>query len=178
MTPLAKLMSDNGIKVTLTHLHVVWFNEKGEREKHPMDKWYALVTREDGRSFGTFYSTGMGHRVFSKFPSGSKWSQKANGKYQSNMGDGTFYTLEQMVAKNYLQLPKEGPKADEVLHALLNDAQSGSESFRDFCDNYGMDRDSLSALKTYLACQETRDAMLRLFGGALLSELTEAGQDM
>jgi hypothetical protein len=177
MSPLAKLMSESGITVTLTHLHVIWFDEKGEREKNPMDKWYALVEYR-GKSFGTFYRTGMGHRVFSKFPAGSKWTLKGNGRYQSNLGDGTFYTLEQMVAKNYLQLPKEGPKADEVLHCLLTDAQSGSESFRDFCDNYGMDRDSLSALKTYLACQETRDAMLRLFGGQLLSQLIEAGQDM
>ena len=175
MSPLAKLMSENGITVTLTHLHVVWFDENGKKVEHPMDKWYALVTREDGRSYGTFYSTGMGHRVFQKFPGGSvRWERKGDKYYR----DGKLLSLEEMIKHNHLRLPKDGPNADEVLHCLLNDAQSGSESFRDFCDNYGMDRDSISGLKTYLACQETRDALLRLFGGALLAELTEAGQDM
>jgi len=173
MSPLAKLMLENGITITVTHLHVVWFDEKGNKEKNPMDKWYALVEYR-GKSFGTFYSTGMGHREYQKL---SKWVQK-NGKYQKTTGDGKWYTLEEMVKHNFLQLPKEGPRTDYILHSLLNDAQSGAESFRDFCSSYGMNEDSISGLKVYLACQETKDALVRLFGGTLMSELTEAGQDL
>jgi hypothetical protein len=174
MTPLAKLMSENGITVTLTHLHVDWFDDEGKKNVNPMDKWYALIEYR-GKSFGTFYSTGMGHRVFQKFPGGSvRWERKGDKYYR----DGKLLSLAEMIKLNHLRLPKEGPKVDEVLHCLLNDSQSGSESFRDFCDNYGMDRDSLSGLKTYLACQETRDALIRMFGGSFLSQLIEAGQDM
>ncbi len=181
-SPLAKMMSDNGITITVTHLHVVWFDDKGKRELNPMDKWYALIEYR-GKSFGTFYSTGMGHRNLQKFPrtsrTGDNWIHKGD-KYQSRGpgGDGAIYTLEEMVRKNYLQLPKEGPRTDYILQALLSDAQSGTESFLDYCSNYGIDEDSLKALKTYLACQETGTALRRLFGSELMSKLMEASEDL
>lgn len=174
ISALATLMVESGITVKLTHLHVDWFDSEGKKNTNPMDKWYALIEYR-GKTFGTFYSTGMGHRVFQKFPGGSvRWERKGDKYYR----DGKLLSLEEMIKHNHLRLPKEGPRADEVLHCLLNDAQSGSESFRDFCDNYGMSRDSLSGLKTHLACQDTRDALVRIFGGSLLAELNEAGQDL
>ena len=43
----------------------------------------------------------------------------------------------------------------DILSCLYWDSLSGSESFNDFCDNYGYDNDSLKALDIYRNCMDT-----------------------
>jgi hypothetical protein len=59
------------------------------------------------------------------------------------------------------------PKVGDVLGCLLQDAQSGSETFEDFCGNLGYDTDSRKAFDIYLKCQECLGAMRRAFGSDL-----------
>ena len=43
---------------------------------------------------------------------------------------------------------------DDVLHSLILDSQCGSETFSDFCDNFGYDNDSIKHLNIYLECEK------------------------
>lgn len=59
-----------------------------------------------------------------------------------------------LYATSLKQVSKPKPlKIDDVLNSLLLDADSGNYTFQDFCDNFGYDSDSRSALKTYEDCQ-------------------------
>jgi hypothetical protein len=64
------------------------------------------------------------------------------------------------------------PKIGDVLCCLLQDAQSGSETFDDFCRSFGYDTDSRKAFDIYLKCQQCLNAMQRAFG-ADLNKATE-----
>lgn len=65
------------------------------------------------------------------------------------------------------------PEVASVIHCLLSDADAGSESFNDFCDNFGYDRDSIKAFKTYQACMESADKVHRIFSNPQRAELRE-----
>ena len=45
-------------------------------------------------------------------------------------------------------------KIDDVLNCLVLDAQSGSECFDDFCDNFGYNQDSIKASEIYNNCKK------------------------
>lgn len=42
----------------------------------------------------------------------------------------------------------------DAFNCFVSDALSGSETFEDFCDNFGYDNDSRKAEKIYFACQD------------------------
>lgn len=56
------------------------------------------------------------------------------------------------------------PKVADVLECLLLDAMGTSESFCDWADNFGYDRDSIKALETYKACCQTRQDLETFLG--------------
>ena len=43
---------------------------------------------------------------------------------------------------------------DDILFCLVLDAQSGTESFEDFCDNFGYNEDSVKHNEIYKSCQK------------------------
>jgi hypothetical protein len=59
------------------------------------------------------------------------------------------------------------PTLGDVLSSLLQDAQCGSETFEDFCDNLGYDKDSRKAEAIWRECQSCLGAMVRAFGDDL-----------
>jgi len=62
----------------------------------------------------------------------------------------------------------KAPTADKVLDCLASDAHgANSETFEDWCSNYGYDADSRKAEKTYKACERTRDQLRRFLDGDL-----------
>lgn len=61
------------------------------------------------------------------------------------------------------------PKHDDVMHALVSDADACDMSFEDWCADFGYDPDSRKALQTYLTCQETT-AKLRKAGVDIAAE--------
>lgn len=61
-----------------------------------------------------------------------------------------------------------GPSLLEVCYSLAMDAQSGQESFSDFCSNFGYEEDSRKAEKTWRACADIYKAL----GGALLESMS------
>lgn len=115
-------------------------------ESSPKDKrwphfaWRVTLTRSD-QSFTTDYSTGTGH---------------------AKPVPRTFQGTD----REWLANPKSPvpPTAANVLSSLLSDAQCASDSFDDFCGNFGYDTDSRKALAIYLECQTIGTAMRRLLG--------------
>ena len=80
------------------------------------------------------YNTGFGHRTLEK-----------------------YHTIERL-RKTFVH----APIIDDVLFSLVMDALYGSETFGDFCADFGYDEDSRKVLKIYLECQKTADKIRRL----------------
>lgn len=59
------------------------------------------------------------------------------------------------------------PKIDDILNCLFLDSQAGTETFEDFCLNFGYSNDSIQALDTYKACQENHFKLLRALGSQI-----------
>jgi len=68
------------------------------------------------------------------------------------------------------------PTASEVLSCLISDACAEGESFEEWCDDYGYDSDSRSALATYEACAKS-GARLREFLGDHFDTFANAERD-
>ena len=96
------------------------------------------------------YSQGIGHR-------------EPLNKYRENDFKTwiNFNSVKEHDAYDYLitQLNScSKPKSiniDDVLYSLILDAQFGSDSFSDFCDNLGYDSDSIKHLNIYFECEKT-----------------------
>lgn len=50
----------------------------------------------------------------------------------------------------------------DAFSAFVSDAYCGEQSFENFCDELGYDRDSISALRIYKACQRAYKKLSRL----------------
>jgi hypothetical protein len=51
------------------------------------------------------------------------------------------------------------PKDEDVLECLRTDVECGTMSFYEFCDNFGYDKDSISALSIHMLCMKTADQL-------------------
>ena len=173
LSDLAKLMEKVGIKVEATHLHVEFFDDKGNKLQHPRDKWYVLIEYH-GKSFGTFYTAGIGHRLPALTMGGAVKHER--GMWVSPLGDRV--STPEAIKRGWLTLPSEGPRTDYILQSLLSDAAGAEESFKDWCGSFGQNPDSISHLMVYLACQDTRDKLMRMFGPELLKSLNEAARGL
>ncbi len=111
------------------------FRDKSSKTGWAHDVWLIKITVGD-HSLSTPYNTGIGHRR------------------RSITTPDRFYFGPETV-----QI-----KIEEVLQSLFLDADAGTESFAEFCDNSGLQTDSRKALETYLKCQETGANLRRLFG--------------
>jgi hypothetical protein len=122
-----------------------------------------------------FY-TGLGNRA----PSDAVAKQQATWGYQgltANDKKGlTSYGRRYLADVEKLRKPIT-PTAASVLHCLVLDAQAANSTFRNWCDDFGYDDDSISARNTYDACQKTADQLRRVFSHAQIAELEEALQD-
>jgi hypothetical protein len=69
------------------------------------------------------------------------------------------------------------PSAAGILYSLLSDMSALDTCFDDWCDNLGMDNDSLSALNLYQACCENGKKIRALFSNEQIEQLQELLQD-
>jgi hypothetical protein len=65
----------------------------------------------------------------------------------------------------------KAPKAAEVLDCLASDANGASDSFEDFCSNFGYDEDSRKAEKIYKACQHSAARLSNFLGSTRYDDL-------
>jgi len=108
------------------------------------DKYVIII---EGQDFE--YSCGIGHRV-EKTPLHKKdFKSTMNKTPQKNKANLLLYIDE----LNKVSKPKT-LNIDDILYCLILDAESGAESFEDFCDNFGYNEDSIKHNEIYRACQK------------------------
>lgn len=113
----------------------------GRNKKDNWDRYSWAVTL-NGVSFE--YHIGIGHATKS-----TGFNKPLSLKNKKVIRDGDTYI--------------HVPKLKHILHALALDAQSGLDTFEDFCSNFGYDTDSRKALEVYLACQDANIKLRKVF---------------
>ena len=136
-----------------------------------------VVTFNNGKVSESFdYGTGIGHRL-GLIGTNYKLSQKQiEGRevLRSVIGaDRSEEITIKLDSGAYVVKPTQA----SVLYCLISDADLGSESFDDFCDNLGYNSDSITDFKTYQACMATAKQIRKLFTGEQRQTLQELLQD-
>lgn len=123
--------------------------------------WKCDHFRVSFNSYETDYYTGLGHR-------------------KSRRNEKNPYTPRTIAHEEWdkYNLIVVKPKAADVLHSLLMDAEAANMSFRDWCGEYGMNSDSIKDRGTYDACCEVGVGMRRTFTRAQIEELRTMMQDL
>lgn len=134
-----------------------------KRDQWECDAW--RVTIKGARSqYESDYFSGLGHRA----KPGAAVERSIRYRY----GKSAERTQEWRDACKPVP-----PDAAGVLWSLLIDSSAENIGFADWCDQYGFSADSIKALKTYHACQETARNLRLVFTHAQTAELSEALQD-
>jgi len=63
------------------------------------------------------------------------------------------------------------PKLADIFYGLVLDSEACEMSFQDWCDNFGLDSDSIKAKKSYDQCQEIGFKVKSLLGHRLFDKL-------
>jgi hypothetical protein len=145
---LSEAVEKLGITLTAKHIGTVFAEKKG----FSYDEWRVTLSHQ-GKTLENSYMTGLGHRKESI----------------SNPYKGQKCSLE-FLAKHNATVTVI-PSIADVLFGLLMEAVSSTESFEDFCGNFGYDTDSRKALETYLTCQETHSKLIKFLGHETFNDL-------
>lgn len=131
------------------------------------DKWFVTI---EGQTFD--YNTGIGHRIAdpNKFNSKEEFSKVMNKSPKKEKQNLLMYNSEVQKCSKVKPL-----QIDDILYSLIVDSSAGSETFEDFCDNFGYNEDSIKALDIYRDCQKTLNKLRSL--SINISEAEELFQD-
>ena len=157
-TALDAFCRDNQITLSATLLGYVPDNVTPRDKRWPHFSWRVTITRGD-HSHTTDYRTGIGH------------AQPLPDHYRRDLAE----PARREAWFNRHSTPVV-PTVASVLHSLLSDAQTGLDTFDEYCSSFGLDTDSRKALDTYLACQ-TIGVVIRRLLGELYQPACEAAQD-
>ena len=122
-----------------------------KRDNWECDAWRVSFVRGNA-AMETDYFTGTGHRK-------SRTPNKKQGQF------------------GYMPPSPVTPSAASVLYSLCLEAEAESESFQNWCDNFGYNSDSISALNTYQACEKIARDMYRVFDRQTVAQFREVLQD-
>lgn len=161
---------------------VKWVGVTGNNANFSNSDQWQITFKKAGKFSESFdYYTGSGHRIFN---SGLSLSPKNKSFTESvKAATGLPYAVvkeskqDKAVKNVYGQEYAVTPTQASVLYCLLLDAESGSMSFDDFCDNFGYDNDSISDFKTYQACMAITKQVQKLFTYSERQQLQELLQD-
>ena len=164
---LTLALNEIGITSDAHHVRFVWIGSDGKRAEWPHDVWSVTLHHGD-KTHTTEFKCGIGHR---KLPAGFPKKDIRSG------GRGSEYYVERLgwlddvkAAEAALTKPV-APTTADVLACLLSDASGASETFEEWCLNFGFSDDSMKAMETYRACQKTRPALQRFLGTELMDRL-------
>ena len=124
------------------------------------DEWRVTLSYS-GREHTTAYKTGLGHRKM------AQGVRRERGGYSLYRNAPMRFDL----AVRTGLLKPQGPSIANVIGSLCVDVSSANESFEVWGEVFGQSSDSIKALDIYRTCQQTRDALVRLFGHELFDEL-------
>jgi hypothetical protein len=156
---LQSLLDSLGVTLSLAFLGYQPETAKPKADRWPHFAWRVTLTR-NGESYSSDYRTGIGH------------AKPVPTRYADNFATKT--AAEANWFSNVKNVNK--PTSADITYSLMSDAQSGSDTFEDFCSNCGYDTDSRKAFDTYLACQGALNGMRRLFREHF-DAVSEATQD-
>ena len=164
---LTLALNEIGITSDAHHVRFVWIGSDGKRVEWPHDVW-SVTLRNGDKTHTTEFKSGIGHR---KLPVGflkkDIWSGgRGSGYYVERLG-----WLDDVKAAEAALTKPVAPTTADVLACLLSDASNASETFEEWCSNFGLSDDSMKAMETYRACQKTRSALQRFLGGELMDRL-------
>lgn len=178
---IADIIESAGVKVSV-HSSAELVKDKDD-DKWLHDVWTVVIDKPaSGKSpLMVKYRTGIGHRVsLAALQKQKKQEQLKGYKHPQKFIKANHFCYEVAGARKgtfgdfqWLKVPK----VSSVLHSLIMDAQAGSETFEDFCSNYGYDTDSRRALEMYLECQKTSHDLRRFFNGGHMADMEEILRD-
>lgn len=163
MSELEEFLADMDPQITLLSTHL-GLRESDDGADWAHDLWSVEIYYKENK-YRAEYRTGIGHR---KPLRGLKRDLKArwNSDYH-----GQYNLTDKQAAKVNL-LVKQEPKLADVMSCLLTASSNCDETFEDWCFGLGYDTDSRKALDMYLKCQETRSALIKMFGRELFGKLS------
>jgi hypothetical protein len=136
-----------------------------------IDEKFKYVVEVNGHKFDYFTGSGWAE-VATKSPEHKELESITSFQKQSyvrkwvalNQGDKqTWLNLQPLSKRNRLEdkygwnlkVYRKVPSEQDVLECLRTDVEVGTMSFYDFCEGFGYDKDSISALKLHMACMDT-----------------------
>lgn len=131
-------------------------------EKWEHDAWSVSVSRPPKPAFNTEFKTGTGNRVLLR------------GRPSEVIQFPNTLHAEHWMKLNCVPHP---PEAANVFHSILLDSEACNESFEDWADNFGMDKDSRRAEKVYEACKEIGFKVRAMFSRAEQEEIRKLLED-
>jgi hypothetical protein len=115
-------------------------DKKSKNFQDDSDAWLVVI---NGQHFD--YYTGVGHRYIDRMTVlDTKWDYDYVKKNRHRLYMDVLVQVSKPVA----------PKLDDVLACLVRDAIHSTQTFDDWCSDYGYDTDSRKALQIYMDCQE------------------------
>ena len=72
--------------------------------------------------------------------------------------------------------PKK-PSNSDIMYALLMDSEANDYSFSDWCDCFGYDSDSITALNIYQACENIGKNLRKVFTAEQIQQMRKALED-
>lgn len=144
--------------------------------KTEMDRWKVKFSRDGGSVQEFDFYTGLGLRedATAKEKKQAAWGYQ--GLTENDKKGLTSYGRRYLADVEKLRKPVS-PTAAGVLYCLIHDAEAAHTTFRNWCDEFGYDDDSIKARATYDACQETSDKLQKVFNWGQIEQLSEAVQD-
>ena len=116
------------------------------------------------KELDTFNSEGG----LTKFPDWAKQGWSITLRYQGKRAQFRFYGGG----------ASKTPTASDLVWAVATDSTALTESFSDWCGEFGYSTDSITARSTYKACQRNGQRLTDLIGSAeIFSQLVESGRD-
>jgi hypothetical protein len=143
----------------------------GERTRDgwKCDAWRVAFQKGDGRELleDFDYFTGTGHRRAPAWGPGPGMFGIYDGTAKPPRAGTLLYESWQRLAKPV------APHAADVLHSLALDSSAATQTFADWCSDFGYDTDSRKALATYETCQQAADKLTRVFGRGCIEEIQQ-----
>lgn len=178
---VAEYLETLGVSVQVVFLYSV------PAPEWPHDKWKIIFNRFPKPIQDFEYSTGIGHRIDCTIrnqrglPTGTSISSSKKIKKIRELREAakelklkgdTVVTLEQSPLITTGLVTQA-----EVLYSVISDIDCALETFQDFCDNMGLNEDSIKDRETYFACQKNGTKLRSIFSGSEVEHLRELLQD-
>lgn len=180
---VSQWLKDHGIEYSaeFVPLSVARAKDGGIFDGKPCINWRVSFKRPNA-DFTTPYAQGVGHlpqpntgRNMGRYMATRKSERETGACETGKVAMGYMESLDQW--SHYKPIP--APHPADVLNCLCSDASAiDCGGFKNWCSDYGMDNDSIEALRCYDACLDTAVKMRALFGAKGMEEMTELVREL